>query len=72
MTSKDYELIARVVNSYREELSPMINFDRSRYAALRELANLLCDVFIEENPRFDRDRFMLACGFNDPKWSWDE
>lgn len=50
----------------------MINFDRSRYAALRELANLLCDVFIEENPRFDRDRFMLACGFNDPKWSWDE
>jgi len=34
-----------------------------RLAALENLANNLCVVFRNENPAFDKSRFLKACGF---------
>lgn len=31
--------------------------------ALRNVATNLCTFFREENPNFDRERFLKACGF---------
>jgi hypothetical protein len=62
ITRKDYAAIAEAINFYRSSLSPHISFDRDRYVALRELTNIFCEVFAEDNHRFDRERFLRACG----------
>jgi hypothetical protein len=50
MTKKDYVLIAENIKAYVSEL------DR------RALANAMAIRLAEDNPRFDRDRFLEACG----------
>lgn len=65
VTKRDYVAIAAAISKYRATLSPHVAFDRSRYAALRELANIFCEVFAEDNHRFDRGRFLTACGFEE-------
>lgn len=47
MTRKDYEKIAAAIKESREPMA---------------LVNLLMDVFEKDNPRFDRERFLTACG----------
>lgn len=47
MTRKDYEKIAK---AFKEATEPVA------------LVYLLMDVFEEDNPRFDRERFLTACG----------
>lgn len=32
---------------------------------LKDMADQFCQVFIDNNPRFDRTRFIEACGFKD-------
>lgn len=57
MTRKHYQAIAKTIHS---------NLERSTTGEayrLHTLALELAVVFANENPRFDRDRFMLACGF---------
>lgn len=68
MTKKDYEAIARVFSDMRASY-----FDGSRphlseserqcgaYAVKRSAVSM-CDVFAADNPRFDRSRFLKACG----------
>lgn len=34
-----------------------------KHKASWELCDAICDYFERENERFDRDRFMNACGF---------
>jgi hypothetical protein len=48
MTKKDYVAIARCI---------------SQAQTVRALADALCEVFAADNERFDRRRFMAACGF---------
>jgi hypothetical protein len=55
MTRKDYQLIAQVFANVGEmvELSETIGAD---------LARNLADALQTDNPRFDRARFLEACG----------
>lgn len=55
MTKKDYELIARCIkgtlNSYPEANKPM-----------EMLTAYLSSEFEVDNPKFDRNKFLIACG----------
>jgi CTP-dependent riboflavin kinase len=65
VTRRDYVAIAEAINFYRATLNPSVAFDRDRFVALRELTNILCQVFAEDNRRFDQARFLRACGFEE-------
>ena len=39
---------------------------RGQIVAIRDMANSLADMFAEDNPRFDRARFLSACGIFKP------
>lgn len=56
MTRKDYVMIAEVINRNTVSLteSALIDFARMAEDLATELQN--------DNPRFDRDRFLTACG----------
>jgi hypothetical protein len=61
MTRKDYVLIA-------ESIKGAINYEgnfnenKDKAEALNYLALRLSSAFENDNPRFDRDRFLTACG----------
>lgn len=52
MTRKDFELIAAVVASLPGDTEVHADY----------IADLLADALATSNPRFNRDRFMRACG----------
>ena len=53
MTRKDYVLIAKLLKNANED-----NYDN----ALVPLIKWFADDLQADNPRFDRDRFLTACG----------
>jgi len=53
MTKKDYKLIASILKNANED-----NYD----LALTPLIKWFADDFQADNPRFDRARFLTACG----------
>ena len=55
MTRKDYQLIADVFANFGK----MIELEETIGA---DLARNLADALQADNPRFDRDRFLTACG----------
>ncbi len=59
MSKKDYVMIAAV---FHAECSSA-DFNAFTCKSLENVANGLADKFQESNPRFDRDRFLAACGF---------
>lgn len=58
MTRKHYAAIARVIALSVDNCTEM----RDRTAIL-SIVHGLADTFRAENPRFDRDKFLTACGF---------
>lgn len=61
MTRKHFEAIAAVL---RQENTRLAQGNVPDYAGQRTLSNLtdrLADAFADENPRFDRQRFIAAC-----------
>jgi hypothetical protein len=56
MTKKDYELIARSIYVDRDIL------DETQKETADLIARGLADQFQAMNPRFDRHRFLNACG----------
>lgn len=58
-TRKHFDLIAKVISL---ELAWYQNPNANK--AIRTVARSLADKFAEENPRFDREKFYAACGFN--------
>jgi hypothetical protein len=63
MTRKDYKLIASSILmqlSFYKDLTP-------EASAVRELARKLATQLEQENPRFNRDVFLVACGVNGVK-----
>lgn len=61
MTRKDYEMIAKALQAKRDELvESRSSYDRicGHDGAILALAEALAS----ENPRFDRERFLKACG----------
>jgi hypothetical protein len=73
MTKKDYELIARTLNGEKPGAEPEDYCDWSpeqwhaHDAMWRQWRTVCCrfaDVLAADNPRFDRARFLAACGVN--------
>lgn len=62
MTRKDYVLIAEVIKT-QIELSLKFGEDDSRYGA-ENIAYDMASKLSQDNPRFDRGRFLVACGVN--------
>lgn len=56
MSKKDYELIARVVRS--------TDFAQSSTKNLETLANGLANALERDNPKFDKIKFLTACGID--------
>lgn len=58
MTKKDYELIALQISKQLtyQKASPAI------CAGIKTVARELGEAFANENPRFDYDKFIQACG----------
>ena len=59
MTRKDYKLIAEVFKSANEN---WLGFSETPSAVLAGTARSLATQLAQENPRFDRARFLEACG----------
>jgi hypothetical protein len=59
MTKKDYELIAQEIATSRK-----VNLTSSEvvYVSVAHLANSLATALEIENPRFNREMFLKACG----------
>jgi hypothetical protein len=60
VTKKDYELIAGVM----ERLSADFNNGGEDTVSLSLVAEELATALADTNPRFDRARFLTACGVN--------
>ena len=58
MTRKDYELIAGVISMTAREFRGVEDGTN----ACRDIATFLASRLENDNPRFDRDRFLKACG----------
>lgn len=64
MTKKDFIVVAACFE--HEVYGWLQNEDgkkQSEYIAIKELAETMASAFIKGNPRFDRAKFMKACGF---------
>ena len=59
MTKKHYEAIASII-----ECNTMGQHVTTPGKILDNIAEDLADYFATDNPRFDRDKFMIACGFD--------
>lgn len=55
MTRKDYELIAKVLHDFVGDGGDVIDRDKIAYELARALS--------QDNPRFDRLRFLVASGY---------
>lgn len=76
MTKKDYELIAFPIKRQIDYANRKYNGDR--WLTVSVIAKDLADLFAQANPRFDRNKFLQACGIEtgtkvdftkDPEWS---
>ena len=63
MTRKHFEAIAEIVNSLTIP-NAAAGFDEGFNSGVVELAENLAGYFATENPNFDRQRFLKACGLN--------
>lgn len=61
MTKKDYIRIAKVLNCARQDAD---DYGAGGYWVERA-ATLMADELAKDNPRFDRKRFLAACGFGE-------
>lgn len=61
MTRKDYVMIAEAI---RDAASPASGADGPRAQTALRIADYIADGLYNDNPRFDRKRFMAACGFD--------
>jgi len=52
MTRKDYVATAEIIKSYNLQLPEIL---------LEKMVNDFAEMFQEDNPRFDKNRFRVAC-----------
>lgn len=62
MTKKDYVAIARVISDGQFINCPTAAEYQINLATRSKIGRQLADVCASDNPRFDRARFLAACG----------
>ena len=58
MTKKDYIAIAQAISSQK----PAQGSSGAQFEQWGDVANAIAGKLADDNPRFDRDRFLKACG----------
>ena len=61
MTRKHYVAIARILSA-RLEAAQSSSSTRAAAVSIELIALDMADYFASENPQFDRERFLHACG----------
>ena len=64
MSKKDYIKFAEMFNQQLADLNRN-SFDDTNYQAIATvvvIAELTADIFEQDNPRFNRSKFLVACG----------
>ena len=69
MTKKDYIKFAKMIAEQRNDAWRNLQDDSPTYTAGRlqatkEIAHNMAAIFAEDNPNFDRDRFLKTCGLS--------
>jgi len=64
-----FEKIAQIIETMVGDGFTGEDYDRGWHDAIRRMANELADYFKSENPFFDHQMFLKACGL-DAKQSW--
>lgn len=64
LTGKDFEAVAEIIDKQTDIPSQCYEdeYDRGWDEATRRLGERLADYFAGQNPKFDRERFLKACG----------
>lgn len=62
MTRKDYILIAKAIRDASEETRAVFGPD-AHEVGTRKVADYIADALAQDNPRFDAQRFLTACGY---------
>lgn len=62
MTKKDYIAIAKVISDERNHPA---SGSKAAQVTCDRLAHRFADMLASDNPRFDRARFLQACGASD-------
>jgi hypothetical protein len=62
MTRKDFELVAECVAEVVDGYASMETGGTMARMGVHDVALTLANRFEEVNPRFDRNRFLVACG----------
>lgn len=67
MTRKDYETLARVILGERAFIAGEYDLPEAmrQWEVTARVAVRMAEVLAHTNPRFDRDRFLTACGLCD-------
>lgn len=60
MSKKDYIKFAAMIKERMPEAKQLIRPDS--FIMLDEIARAMADIFQDDNPNFNRDRFLKACG----------
>tara|TARA_R100000329_G_scaffold130940_1_gene110106 strand:+ start:448 stop:690 length:243 start_codon:yes stop_codon:yes gene_type:complete len=66
MTRKDYIKFADMIRARHDEIVEVwfVKYSKTyirKYEELDAMAREMANIFAEDNPRFDRDRFIKAC-----------
>ena len=59
MSRKNYQALAAAILESKTESSTALG----SFTVLQRTAGRIADVLAADNPRFDRSRFLTACGF---------
>lgn len=62
MTRKDYELIAKSINHHLAIMGMSGKATSEEFLAVGSVAQKIAQGLAEDNPRFDRQKFLKACG----------
>ncbi|KKN71231.1 hypothetical protein LCGC14_0422740 [marine sediment metagenome] len=62
LTKKDFKAVAEIIKTVIGGKSDCTNFEIGWHGATEDIAEHLADYFITQDPRFDREQFMKACG----------
>lgn len=64
MTRKDFKAIAEIIKGNVEFIKQTDGHCYNCRERIRNIADELADYLSTQNPRFDRKRFLEACGVN--------
>ena len=67
LTKKDFKAVAEIINKHTGRSAAYFNgIHRPEVTqTVQRITDKLADYFTTQNPRFDRSRFMRACGLTE-------